>query len=425
VYLREYANPDILQADFFSSDPRLNRIFAAGVETFRQNSVDLFMDCPSRERAGWLCDSYFTARVAMDLSGNTLVEKNFLENFTLPDKFPNIPQGMLPMCYPADHRDGVFIPNWSLWFVIQLEEYLERSRDGKLVASLRPRIMRLFEYFDHFENENGLLESLESWIFIEWSKANDFVQDVNYPTNMLYSAALKAAGKIYNIPEYVSEAEEIRDTIRKQSFNGSFFVDNAERNPDGNLTVTANTSEVCQYYAFYFNIASPESHPELWQKLLTGFGPDRKVIDQYPHVHFANAFPGTYLRLELLSRYNETRHLLDESIDYLHYMAEKTGTLWENLSPTASCNHGFASHAVHFLYRDVLGFHKVDRKNKQIQLKFSDIGLQKCRGKIPLKSGQLSLEWYREGRTVYYSLQAPADFEIVVHNPDSLILQSE
>ena len=39
------------------------------------------------QRAGWLCDSFFTARVAADLAGTTSVEKNFLENFLLPPSF--------------------------------------------------------------------------------------------------------------------------------------------------------------------------------------------------------------------------------------------------------------------------------------------------------------------------------------------------
>ena len=30
-------------------------------------------------------------------------------------------------------------------------------------------------------------------------------------------------------------------------------------------------------------------------------------------------------------------------------MAERTGTLWENVSEQASCNHGFASCAVRFI----------------------------------------------------------------------------
>ena len=60
LYLREYANPETDEAQFSCSDPGLNRIFDAARQTFRQNAVDIFMDCPSRERAGWLCDSFFT-----------------------------------------------------------------------------------------------------------------------------------------------------------------------------------------------------------------------------------------------------------------------------------------------------------------------------------------------------------------------------
>ena len=251
LYVREFVNPDIKRAHFKSSDSRINMIFDAGVETFRQNALDIFMDCPSRERAGWLCDSYFMARVAMDLSGNTLIEKNFYENFLLPEEFKFLPRGMLPMCYPADHYNGQFIPNWAMWFIIQLEEYLERSNDHELVGGLREKVLALFDYFEPFKNEDGLLENLEKWIFIEWSEANTFVQDVNYPTNMLFAAALDVAGGLYGIAELQTEADDIRETIREQAFNGEFFVDNAVRDENGNLVVTDNITEVCQYYAFF------------------------------------------------------------------------------------------------------------------------------------------------------------------------------
>ncbi|WP_289490291.1 hypothetical protein, partial [Klebsiella pneumoniae] len=49
----------------------LQKIYDATVSTFRQNSTDIFMDCPSRERAGWLCDSFFTARVEKELTGES------------------------------------------------------------------------------------------------------------------------------------------------------------------------------------------------------------------------------------------------------------------------------------------------------------------------------------------------------------------
>ena len=324
-YLREYVNPDVWEAHFAASDPRLNKLFEAGRETLRQNALDVFMDCPSRERAGWLCDSFFTARTAFDLSGDTLVERNFYENYLLPEKFEHLPDGMLPMCYPSDHYNENFIPNWALWFVVQLREYVARSGDREMAEALEPKVMRLFEYFDQFRNEDGLLEKLEKWVFIEWSAANRFVQDVNYPSNMLYAEALDCAASLYGREDLAKEAERIREVIREQSFDGEFFVDNAERK-DGKLNVTDNRTEVCQYFAFFFNVATPESHPELWRKLVEEFGPDRAKTGAYKDVHMANAFVGNMLRFELLSRYGRGAQILDESINYLLYMAERTGT---------------------------------------------------------------------------------------------------
>ena len=423
VHLREYVNSDIERASFQCSNEKLNKIYAAGVETCRQNAVDIFMDCPSRERAGWLCDSYFTSRVANNLSGNTLIEKNFLENFLLPEKFKFIPDGMLPMCYPSDHDDGVFIPNWAMWFVVQLHDYLHRSNDRNLVNALKPRVLKLFKYFKDFENGDGLLEKLDSWVFVEWSEANKFVQDVNYPTNMLYSASLAAAGRMYDRPDLLQKAEKIRNVIRKQSFNGHFFVDNAMRQKDGTLHVTNNTTEVCQYYAFYFDVASPEKYPELWRTLVEDFGPKRKQIGAYPKVFPANAFVGNYLRLELLSRYGRTAQLMDESVDYFLYMAERTGTLWENISPRASCDHGFASHVVHVLYRDVLGIYDIDIAKKKINLRFSDLDLQQCEGQRPVGKKVIFLKWWKKDRTLYYHFQAPHGFKTVVKNISGLQLK--
>ncbi len=420
LYLREYAGAGVWQAHFAGSDERLNRLFAAGRETFRQNALDIFMDCPSRERAGWLCDSFFTSRVAKDLCGDTRIEKNFFENFLLPQKFAHLPEGMLPMCYPADHNDGVFIPNWALWFVVELEEYLARSGDRETVDALRPRVLRLFDYFKKFRNEDGLLEKLESWVFVEWSDANSFVQDVNYPSNMLYAKALEAAGKMYGLSELSEDAERIRDTIRRQSFEGGFFSDNAKR-INGKLQVTTNRSEVCQYFAFFFDVAKPETHSELWQRLVKDFGPQRKQTKAFPDVRPANAFIGNVLRLELLSRYGQCQQLLDESLAYQLYMADRTGTLWENDGAYASCDHGFASHGgVHVLYRDVLGLQEVDTVNKNVQLRFTDSHLDWCEGRLPTADGPVEVRWRKEGGKRIYHVTVPAGYTIKTENSSTL-----
>ena len=417
-HMREYAYPPTRDASFEAADPRLNKLYKAAVLTFRENSVDAFTDCPHRERAGWLCDSFFTARSAFDLTGKTDVEEAFLENFMLPEKFKCLPDGMLPMCYPADHYDGVFIPNWAMWFVAELGEFATRTPDETIVKGLRGKIEKLFKFFEQYENSDGLLENLPSWVFVEWSKANDFVKGVNYPSNMLYAFVLDAASKLYGVADWRDKGARIRSTIREQSYDGEFFRDHATR-VDGKLEVQKDRTEVCQYFAFFWETATPETFPELWATLLDKFGPNRVKNGIYPEVYQANAFVGNQLRLEILSKARRGTQLLDESVAYNEYMADRTGTLWENDLDYASCNHGFASHVVRVLYRDVLGIDSVTAARKRIKIRIPKIeGLDWAKGVQPVPGGAIKLRWEKKDGKVEYTLEKPEGYEVEVEVAD-------
>lgn len=344
LHVREVICPQPVTAACASSDKQMQKIFDAARETFLQNSFDIFMDCPSRERAGWLCDSFFTGRSEYFFTGANAVERNFLENFLLAESFPVIADGMLPMCYPSDHYNGDFIPNWAMWMVLELREYRIRSGDLDLIEAFRPRIEKLLKFFEQYENKDGLLEKLPRWVFVEWSHANDLVQDINFPSNMLYAAMLDAAADLYGNASLHDKAERLREVIRLRSFNGAFFTDN-EVYLDGQPVSSGEITETCQYYAFFTDTATPQSHPELWETLIRDFGPERAERGLWPEIWPSNAFIGNYLRLDLLRRYKKYAQILRESVGYFLYMADKTGTLWENTTDFASCNHGFASYA--------------------------------------------------------------------------------
>lgn len=343
--LREYKSPLGWDYPFDCDDPDLNAVFEAGRETFAANAVDCFTDCPSRERAAWLCDSYFTAQTALLLTGSTMLERFFLENFALADGFEDIPQGAIPMLYPGDHRNGNFIPNWAMWLVIQTRDYLARSGDRELIEQLKEKFTGFVRYMDSFLNSEGLLENLPGWVFVEWSKANEFVQQVNYPSNMLYALMLECMADLYGEPGYASRAAVMKETIRKQSFDGMWFRDHGVRGEDGLLTVPeTDVTETCQYYAFFTGCASAERDPELWDRLCSEFGPDRLEKGLWQTIYPSNAFIGNYLRLELLSRAGRHEQVLQETTGYFKKMADLTGTLWEHDHTNASCCHGFASY---------------------------------------------------------------------------------
>lgn len=403
--LRLYRNADSRRASFRSSDPELDALFAAAEENFAQNAVDGFMDCPGRERAGWNCDAFFTSRAAALLSGNVLQETVFFDDFARPPHFDNVDRGMIPMCYPSDFSNGNYIPSWAMFFVLQLDEYARlRGGDPALVEMLKPRVLALVDFLSKYRNADGLLENLPRWVFVEWSKANDFVKGVNYPNNMIWAATLEAIDRLYGRPELAAEAVKMKETIRRQSWTGEWFRDQAIRQKDGALKLTPESTETCQYYAFYFGTATKELYPELYRKLTTEFGPRRIAEKRYPEIHESAPFIGNFMRLDWLGREGFVRKQCEETKGYFGYMVRKTGTVWENANSetNGSCCHGFASHAAVFIVRDAVGVKAIDRAARKVAFAPpEDSPLEHCELTLPVGAEKLTLGWRMEnGRRI-------------------------
>lgn len=354
-------NPEVSSFSYETGDRELNEIVNAAKHTFEQNAYDIFTDCPSRERAGWLCDSYFEAEAEYFFTGKNHVEKNFLQNYLLFKNEIFEHDGIMPMCYPSEPKHtNDFLPNWILWYVLQLERYKIRTGDEETINLHKNRVYAALEYFSGFENEYGFLENLKGWVFVEWSKANDFIVGVNFPTNMLYFAAIAAAGRLYQDDSLVKKGEALKENIKDFAFNGELFCDNAVRNENGKLVLTDNTSETCQNYACFFEIITADENPDYYNALITRFGSQTEPEKVYP----SNMFIGYVLRLMILLREKRYELLLSECRKTFLKMAEKTETVWELFSENASCNHGFGSILAKLIIEAERGLKTSDVKNK-------------------------------------------------------------
>lgn len=306
----------------------------------------------------------------------------------------------------------MFIPNCSLWYILELVNYQNRhGRDFILEKSL-DNVRGILRYFKGFENEDGLLENLENWVFVEWSKANDpdFLSGVNAPSNMLYAEALDKASILLNDPSLKDKAEHIRSFIRGFFFNGKFFVDNAIRNEEGKLVLTDHMTETYQYYAFYFHVADLENYGTLFETMRSNFGQYRDDKNVYPLVYKSNVLKGILMRLTILNRYGYGKQMFDESVDYFASMASLTGTLWENDSPHGSLDHCFTSYIVCLLLEANFGLLYVDLVKKEIHLRRKHLGedgevsfhIERQKTKLWAKDGNVSIE-IPHGYVVVYS----------------------
>ena len=327
--------------------PVLRDIYRAAVKTYAHNAVDIYTDCPSRERAGWLCDSYFTGKTEHFLFGTAAVEDAFLENYRLYKNDDGmIPEGSIPMCFPADIKDnGEMIPQWTMWYFLEVEDYLLNRNTAVDREIFRDSLYGLLEFYARSENSDGLLEDLPSWNFVEWSKANQWTKNVNYPTNFLYAQVLEAAYNLYGDEECLAKCKRVRENAINQSFDGRLFRDHAVRDESGALVLQDDISEICQYYAILFAgiEITDEKYRELRRLVREVFGAIRK--EDMPEIEVINAFIGVYLRLEALLKIGENELVINDVESFFGNMERLTGTLWENRFIHGSLDHGFASYA--------------------------------------------------------------------------------
>ncbi len=331
-----------------SQNAEIKLLSETAINTFRGNAVDLLTDCPSRERGGYPCDSFFTARTEYLLTGKNHVEKDFLENFLHEDKYSCIEPRMIPMCYPADHWDGVYIANWGLWLILELKDYLRRTGDCDLVERYRDKVMKLVDFHRSLENQEYLLTKIPEGVFVEWSHANEMVQDINFPSNMLWYAALHVVAELYGNSELLQHGEQVKQSILKYAYVDGFFCDHAKYENDRVMTIK-ESSEVCQYYAFLFGIADENSHSEWFEKMVNEFGPKRREENTYPDICFAELFMGIPLRIEMLLQKGLFEVAYEEIKFFYLKQAELIGTFWEAFAPGNSYNHGLGSIVLYWL----------------------------------------------------------------------------
>ena len=408
VYLRTYENAEKNLFVFSCEDKKIESVVEAARNTFAQNAVDILTDCPGRERAGWLCDGYFTAQAEQLFTGQNKVERNFLECYALRPYTTRMPHLMIPMCYPADFVTiPGYIDNWAMWYIIELHDYYRRTGDKTLIKNSKDIVYGLHTYFSHFYNEYGLFENMN--VLVNWCKGNDksFRKGVNFPTNMLYAYTLKLASELYNEEKWAEESKNLQKRIREYSYNGEFFEDNVVRKA-GKLVRTGNTSETCLCYAFFCGTATRQDYPELWDKFVNVFGPNRNEATIYPTVYKTAAFIGYYMRLIVLKREGLYTQALNECKDYFYKMAAHTGTLWEHDRLEASLNHGFASYAANIVLECLTGISSISPQEKTVRISKVDSNVA-FRAKIPIGKEALYVE--SNGQELQYNI--PKGYAIV------------
>ena len=396
--LRDYSYPDSRRAFFSCSDGELNEIYAAARRTLRLCTLDIFMDCPQRERGGWLCDSYFSGKGAWMMFGDLGVERDFIENFMLTDPEEKW-KGFFPEVYPGIKQkpEDVGISNWSFWLLLELADFAKRSGDREFVERCRSRVERFVEGLLSLRGESGLLENLPE-AFVDWSLSNTeyALKPVSIPNNCLAVRALEEMAGLYHMPEWEKAGGEMR-RILQDIGTGSPF------GGAGDGAVLENGALRRTHLRTESGIAL-----ELWSgfygedadyvgKFMDSMGPAPRYR-QDPNIGLANLFIGLMIRFDVLAGAGEADALVKEWKSlYLPQLHMGSGTLFENSHEFSGC-HGFNGAVGALMTNVVLGLGEPNQESRTVAVRPHLCGLDWAKGAACTGEGMIYMGWSADYR---------------------------
>ena len=384
--------PDEGISYFSSSDGELNQIYDGARRTLRLSTLDIFMDCPQRERGGWLCDSHFSAQAAWQMFGNLGTEKDFIENFM---KTTDMWKGFFPEVYPgskSDTSDPGFI-NWSYWLLTELCDYYDRSGDFIFIENCRERVEEFVSGLLSLRGDSGLIET-ERAEFVDWSLANrNFaLKPISIPNNCLAVYMLERLAELYGYEEWKKTADDMRQIINKLDTEAGIFGGGGDGASfkDGKLTRTDCPTEGGQALELWSNFHRNDTN--YIKNFVHMMGPCPEYRSN-PNIGKANLFIGLMIRFDVLAKLGYVQELVRELKDiYLEELKLGSGTFFENINAFSGC-HGFNGMAGALLTEKVLGLGQPIQRRKTIIIEPHPGNLRWAEGAAKCEDGIIFLKW--------------------------------
>lgn len=222
-------------------------IYDTAIRTVRLCAHEHYEDTPWREQALYAMDSRNQMLFCYDAFGETTLARESLRLLALGQK----KHGLLSLCAPAENDDKYCIPCFSLVWICAMKEYFDKTQDAEFINEILPYAKRIFEFFDGYSNEKGLVKNPEGfWNFYEWSDiSTGNANAYDAQLNAFYLMALRDYEKICASVGAQCEDIKLRIGMIKIAYREAFF------------------SSEKQAYRFSTENDRKEIYPELTQAL--------------------------------------------------------------------------------------------------------------------------------------------------------------
>jgi alpha-L-rhamnosidase len=379
---------------FECDDDLLNRIWLAGVETYRACSEDAIIDNPTRERGQWTGDAVVgmeTASVAFD---DLRLARRALVSAAKGARSDGLISGLTPGTTPMS--------TYACQWVGACVRYHQLTGDRSLLDDLFDAAGANFSALASFTKPQGLIDDI-GWGFVDWGYVRP-PGAVDPAVNLHYLNALRAMIRWCELikrpsAKYVEAEKHIADVL-KRSPADEYHV-NA-------LSLAAGLVEAGREAAV---IVSMKKHvlscfpndPQAPRLSDPGVTSARLITPYFAHF----AFP------PLIARGHDA-FVLDQYRKCWGWMLEDGRTTFtEVFDPRWSHCHQWSACPVWQLSRYALGLHpRFDLAPDTFDLNLRPGNLQRAKGRVPMAAGYVDVGWSRRGDEITLSLASSRKIQL-------------
>jgi alpha-L-rhamnosidase len=397
--------------DFSCSDDVLTGVWRAGAHTVHLVATDLIHGDVAREQRQWVGDAQAALGALLATTGGAPLARHALQLIAEAQPFGEF----LPMYTPGDYRAvGTTIPDFTLRWLLAVDEFHRWSGDASFVAELFPTILRSIRAFDPFVDETGLVADVPYWHFIDWAAVGR--DGAAGPINGLYILALEAVGRLAAAVGDAREAARLRRSASRarSAMRARLRV---RRGLFGD-TPAGPFSQHTNALAILCGAASPRSVP----RIAAAIGDDSRLrvtatgrivpiedaaadYDARRHIVIAQpGFMGFVLRALAVARREDLALQLIR--DRWGPMAP-SGTCWETWSGRQSRCHPWATAPTAELPRMVLGVAPTMPGWTKLRIDPYVGDLTWARGRVPIPHGVIGVSWIRDDAGVALEVDLP------------------
>ncbi len=427
-----------LQGALETNNEAVQKLWRLGERTLRLCMQDTWIDCPGREQRQWLGDVAVEFAAAWAVFGTAAapLTRQFLYQAAESQRA----DGLTQMFAPGDHgHDFLLIPDWTLHWILTLDDYVMRTGDVDVAEDLLPAAERAVAWFDAQCGASGMLENVPHWLFVDWAGVGR--HGISTIINALLVGACRALSRLRqavgdggSAARFTARAAALTEKLNALAWDDGrgVYVDVVTPR---DLTREARVSQHANALMILFDIAPGERWPSM---LAWCCDPARLKLTKAPRVVprgealndgtdcvAANTFFSHFVVAAWAKAGALAAGLRETLRRFAPMLATDTTTLWENYTPSASLCHGFSASLMHQFSAELFGLAPLARGYARVRLRPQLAGLNSTfKVRYPTPMGAIELRYAPEDGGALITCELPAAMQLEVQTPPGHVVEA-